>query len=233
MVYISIIDLCAHAPRSKEFASASDGQPDEDQDEQPPPLYLHSAASTIPPHRSPRILAVFSQLPRWSRANIMSLRIRADNSPILTQLTLSHRLPLLGLLQPTPASVLLHLLRNTPPTTTTTTTSLLLMPHCLEWVASHTFIIMVIIRFLPNYYSRSKEICRQRIEPERSRCISSGTAPSPQGCPSRFQPEVQQGFSLGPCHHPHQVLGDDTTTASDEARAGRKWYCPPSPVRYF
>jgi hypothetical protein len=29
-------------------------------------------------------------------------------------------------------------------------------------------------------------------------------------------------FFLGLCHYPHQVLGDDSATTSDEAPAGRK-----------
>jgi hypothetical protein len=36
--------------------------------------------------------------------------------------------------------------------------------------------------------------------------IATASRPLPQGCPPRLQPEVKQGFSLGPCHYPHQEL---------------------------
>ena len=101
---------------------ASDGQPDEDQDEQllgdatplPPPK--SEAPSTIP--RSPRLSPSTSHNSSLAGPgpSTMSRRFRADDSPVLTQLTPSRRLPPLytdGLLQPSPAPALRPPRRNT------------------------------------------------------------------------------------------------------------------------
>ena len=103
---------------------ASDGQPDEDQDEQrlgeatPLPPFRSEPTSAIPLHRSPRMSPSSSHNSSFAGPgpSTMSRRFRADDSPILTQLTPSRRLPPLytdGLLQPTPASALRHPRRNT------------------------------------------------------------------------------------------------------------------------
>ena len=102
---------------------ASDGQPDEDQNKQrlgdapplPPPK---SEPASVPLHRSPRLTPSSSHNSSLAGPgpSTMSRRFRADNSPILTQLTPSRRLPPLytdGLLQPTPAAVLRSPRRNT------------------------------------------------------------------------------------------------------------------------
>src|SRR5713226_4185172 len=97
---------------------ASDGQPDEDQDEQ----RLDDAAPLPPPaihlHRSPRLSpsSAHNSPLAGPGQSTMSRRFRADDSPILTQLTPSRRLPPLytdGLLQPRPPSALRHPRRNT------------------------------------------------------------------------------------------------------------------------
>ena len=99
---------------------ASDGQPDEDQDEQRlgdatplPPFKSESA-----PHRSPRLSPSSSHNSSLAGPgpSTMSRRFRADNSPVLTQLTPSRRLAPLytdGLLQPTPATASRNPRRNT------------------------------------------------------------------------------------------------------------------------
>lgn len=103
---------------------ASDGQPDEDQDEQrigdatplPPPKSEPSSA--IPLYRSPRLSPSSSHNSSLAGPgpNSMPRRFRADDSPVLTQLTPSRQLPLLctdGLLQPTHTPALRAPRRNT------------------------------------------------------------------------------------------------------------------------
>ena len=102
---------------------ASDGQPDEDQDEQrlddvpplPPPK--SELTSAIPLHRSPRLSPSVSHNSPLAGPgpSTMSRRFRADDSPVLTQLTPSRLPPLYtdGLLQPNPAPASRAPRRNT------------------------------------------------------------------------------------------------------------------------
>jgi 1-phosphatidylinositol-4-phosphate 5-kinase len=103
---------------------ASDGQPDEDQDEQrlgdatPLPPSKSEPSSAIPLHRSPRLSPSGSHNSSLAGPgpSTMSRRFRADDSPVLTQLTPSRQLTPLytdGLLQPDHALALRPPRRNT------------------------------------------------------------------------------------------------------------------------